>query len=103
MEVHDLGNAGDRIDHVTMQFGFQDDQDVPATLRHAHAAGFIEVDPDEATYFVSRITLQKGTDRALSRARRRLFIAMANNAAIPTTYFRLPTDRVVVMGAQIRV
>jgi KUP system potassium uptake protein len=33
--------------------------------------------------------------------RKKLFIAMARNAASPIDAFRLPTDRTVMMGGQI--
>jgi KUP system potassium uptake protein len=33
----------------------------------------------------------------------RLFILLANNASDATEYFRIPTDRVVEIGAQVTV
>ena len=37
----------------------------------------------------------------MSRWRKRLFLALAHNAASPTEYFRLPADRTVAMGATV--
>jgi KUP system potassium uptake protein len=35
--------------------------------------------------------------------RKRLFIGLAHNAASPASYFCLPDDRTVVMGARIEL
>ena len=37
----------------------------------------------------------------MSRWRKRLFLALAHNAASPIEYFRLPADRTVAMGASV--
>ena len=103
VETDDLGDPSDHVDHITLQFGFQDDQDVPTALRSAFERGLIAVDPDDATYFISRISIHKGPKRVLAGWRKRLFIAMAHNAANPTEYFRLPIARVVIMGAQVNL
>ena len=98
--VDDLGDPYDAITHLTLRFGFQDDTNVPAALLVARAQG-IDVDPDDASYFLSRITIHQGRSRGLSSWRKRVFIALAHNAADPTTYFRLPEERTVVIGAQV--
>ncbi len=33
--------------------------------------------------------------------RKKLFVAMARNAASPTEYFKLPAERVVTLGSRI--
>ena len=96
----DLGDPYDRIEHLTLRFGFSDEQDVPAALRLARAQG-IQIDPDEAYYFLSRITVHRTNDACMPQWRKRLFIGLAHNAATPVQYFRLPADRTVVMGAQV--
>jgi KUP system potassium uptake protein len=100
--VDPLGDPSDGITHLTLRFGFQDDQNVPAALAEARAQG-IDIDPDTASYFISRITVHRGNGAGLSTWRKRLFIGMAHNAANPTEYFWLPEDRTVVMGAQVNL
>jgi KUP system potassium uptake protein len=96
-----LGDPDDGITHLTLRFGFQDDQDVPAGLRVARDHG-LNIDPDTSFYFISRITVHRGLDRGgMSSWRKRLFIGLTHNAADPTGYFCLPEDRTVVMGAQL--
>jgi KUP system potassium uptake protein len=38
----------------------------------------------------------------MARWRKRLFLEMARNALPATAYFRLPPNRVVELGAQVR-
>ena len=95
-----LGNDYDRITHLTLRYGFQDDQDVPAALRIAADQG-VDIDPDTAYYFVSEIGLIDAGRPGMSKLRKLLFMAMSHNAAVPADYFRLPKERTVMMGAQI--
>ncbi|WP_246851378.1 potassium transporter Kup [Patulibacter sp. SYSU D01012] len=102
IDVDDLGYADDGITHITARVGFQDQPDVPALLRLAHDRGpEAQVDVDRATFFVSRMTIVPTADRGLARWRKRLFVAMARNAASPVDYFRLPVDRTVTLGSSI--
>ncbi len=101
VELDHLGDPYDAITHLTLRFGFQEDQDVPAALALARAQGILEVDPDTAYYFLSRISVQRGPGREMSPWRKRLFLGLAHNAASPIEYFRLPEDRTVAMGAAV--
>ena len=96
-----LGDPYDAISHLTLHFGFQEDQDVPRALAVARDLEIFDVDPDTAYYFLSRITLQRGPGREMRPWRKRLFLGLAHNAASPTQYFRLPEDRTVAMGAAV--
>ncbi|MGH3377748.1 MAG: KUP/HAK/KT family potassium transporter, partial [Actinoallomurus sp.] len=108
ISVDDLGYRDDGIVHVTVRYGFQDYQDIPAALREACAGGGasgpeLDIDPDEASYFVSKVTLQITKAPGMSLWRKRLFLGLANNAANPAEYFGLPEHRVVVMGSQVDI
>jgi KUP system potassium uptake protein len=96
-----LGDPYDAITHLTLRFGFQEDQDVPSALALARAQRIFNVDPDTAYFFLSRINLQRGTGAEMRTWRKRLFLGLARNAASPTEYFRLPVDRTVAMGAAV--
>lgn len=95
-----LGNDYDRITHLTLRYGFQDDQDVPAALHRAQQQG-VDIDPGSCYYFVSEISLIDAGRPGMSKLRKLLFMAMSHNAAVPADYFRLPKERTVMMGAQI--
>jgi KUP system potassium uptake protein len=102
----DLGYAGDGIIHLSARFGFQDLPNLPKALdlacandaKLAHA-----LDLDGASYFLSRITIRVTDAPGMSRWRKRLFLALARNAASPTEYFGLPDDRTILMGTQVDV
>ncbi|UIJ34939.1 potassium transporter Kup [Allobranchiibius sp. GilTou73] len=99
-EAQPLGGSYDAITHVTLRFGFQDEQDVPEGLRFAATQG-LAIDPDQAYYYLSRITVHPSSRPGMSRWRKRVFLGMAHNAASPVDYFKLPPDRTVAMGAQV--
>ena len=101
--VDDLGYRDDGITHVTASFGFQDDLDVPRTLRLAAKRLEREVDFDAVSYFLSRISIVAGDEPGMARWRKKLFTAIARNAASPVPYFHLPDERTIVMAAHIEL
>jgi KUP system potassium uptake protein len=104
MEVDALGYAHDGIIHVTANFGYMETPHVAETLRQldpAHTEGAIVI--DEASYFLSKLELTKGTAKTMAGWRKRLFIATSYLSADAAEFFRLPRDRTVVMGERIEV
>ena len=100
--VENLGDADDGIVHLTARSGFQDHQDIPRLLRDVHGdSADLQIDVDEAYYFLSRINIQRGPDREVPRWRKRLFLALAGTAADPADYFHLPDDRTVTMSFHV--
>jgi KUP system potassium uptake protein len=100
--IDDLGDPDDGITHVTALFGFQDEPDVPQALRSPAAAGIeVPTDIDDATYFLSRMTIVRTGAPGMPAWQKRLFLSLAHNAANPVEYFNLPIDRTISMGAQI--
>jgi KUP system potassium uptake protein len=105
VDVDHLVHTDDGIVHIALRFGFQDEQDIPQCLKLAHASSDAELnfDPDEATYFISKVTLTRGEADGMATWRKRIFIGLAHNAANPADKFCLPIDRVVVMGSHLDV
>ncbi|MCU1689752.1 MAG: Low affinity potassium transport system protein kup, partial [Jatrophihabitantaceae bacterium] len=100
--VDNLEHADDGIVHLTLRYGFQDDRNIPETLRRLdRRSPELDIDLDAATYFLSRATIRRGRARSMSIWRKRLFIGLAHNAASPAEYFALPEERTVVMGSHI--
>jgi KUP system potassium uptake protein len=99
-----LGDEQDEYSHITLRFGYQDSPDVPRALMRARSRQpGLEVDfnPYHATWFLSQITIVPDHSPGMAHWRKLLFTAMARNAASPADYFRLPSERVVTLGAQI--
>jgi KUP system potassium uptake protein len=104
LAVDELGDPRDGIVHLLIRFGFQDEQDIPEMLGHARGlSAELDFEPDEASYFLSRITIERGDGNEMITWRKRLFIGMAHNAATPAAYFCLPDDRTVVMASRLEL
>jgi KUP system potassium uptake protein len=104
LTVDQLGYGDDGIVHLSIRFGFQDEQDIPEMLRNARdLSPELDIDTDEASYFLSRITIERGDEPGMSTWRKRLFIGLSHNAATPSAYFCLPDDRTVVMGSRVEL
>ena len=102
--VDELGYEDDGILHVTINYGFQDEQDVPRALRQAAVQDLeTDVDVDGAVYFISHMTLVRGQGREMPAWRKKLFLGLARTAASPVEFFKLPEDRIVTMGCHIEL
>jgi KUP system potassium uptake protein len=100
--IDDLGYRDDGISHVVARVGFQDEIDVPRILALAVARGLEgDCDVDQASYYLSRMTIVPTDAPTMRRWRKKLFMAVARNASNPVTYFSLPDDRTVVMGSHV--
>ncbi len=99
VKVEDLGNG---IYRVLAYNGFMQTPNVPEILKLASKSGLI-YDEADTTYFLGRITVfTDGTSR-MGQWRKGLFAFMAKNAGMPGAYFHLPENRVVELGAQVRI
>ena len=100
LDVDELGYEDDGILHLTVRYGFQDDKNIPAALRQAVEQGLeVDLDVDNATYFISQITIVAGDDPGLSKRRKKLFLALSRTSASPVEFFGLPERRIVTMGS----
>lgn len=101
LKVQDLGKGFYRI---IGRYGFMEDPNVPELLERAKAAGDgLEFKPLETTYFLGRETLIPSQKPGMARWRTRLFGFMSRNAHRATSYFRIPPNRVVELGAQVEL
>lgn len=104
VSVEDLGHTHDGIVFVTARYGYMETPDVPgalALLDPEQTEGRLRL--DEASYFLSKIELQRGPEPTMAGWRKRLFIATSYITADAAEYFGLPRDRTVIMGSHIDV
>jgi KUP system potassium uptake protein len=100
--VDALGYEDDGISHLTARFGFQDTPNVPRLLALAAESGLErDVDLDGAVYFLSQISINATEAPGMRAWRKRLFIAMARNAASPAEYFCLPAGHTVTLASTV--
>ena len=103
-EVDPLGDVEEGVIHVTARFGYMERPNVPGALRlldPGQTEGPIDI--EGASYFLSKLELRKGTAPTMAPWRKSLFIATSYITADAAEYFRLPSDRTVIMGARIEI
>lgn len=85
---------------VIVQYGFKDEPDVPQALAMCAEAG-LHFTALETSYFIGRATLipRLGSDMAFWREK--IFVAMFRNAGSATSFFQVPSNRVVELGTQV--
>ncbi len=92
---------------VVAHYGFMETPDVPALLdslpRRPGVGPKLKILPMETTYFLGRETLLPTGPSPMATWRKKLFIVMARNAQTASSFFGLPPNRVVEMGAQIQL
>jgi KUP system potassium uptake protein len=104
LDIDALGYADDGITHVTARFGYMETPDVPGELtRLDPAATEGRLQLDQASYFLSKIELQRGKAPTMASWRKRLFIATSYITADAAEHFGLPRDRTIIMGSHIEV
>ena len=100
LEIEDLGQGFYRI---VVHFGFMQDPNVPEALRLSKRLE-MDLDPYAVTYYVGRRTLIPTDEQpGMMLWRDRLFAFMSRNAASTTTFYELPTDRVVELGIRVEI
>jgi KUP system potassium uptake protein len=104
-KVERMGKGLFKVFHVTIRIGYHDRLNIPGLLKLVRMRGLLErnLDLEHASYFVSRITITPTAAKPLQMGTKKLFIAMARNAASPIDHFGLPGDRTVIMGGQVPV
>jgi KUP system potassium uptake protein len=88
---------------VTVRYGFMQDPDIPHALKLVNQDG-LDLSPAQTTYFLGRETLIATKRRSgMAIWRENLFAVMSRNARTATSFFHLPPNRVVELGAQIEL
>jgi len=99
VEVRELGHD---FWELTAHYGFMQTPDVPEVLRLGAAQDF-QVRPGGVSYFLGRETLLTTGRAKMARWRKRLFAMLSRNSLPANTFFRLPPNRVIELGAQIEL
>ncbi|MFZ5575659.1 MAG: potassium transporter Kup [Pseudomonadota bacterium] len=87
--------------HVVVRYGFMDNTDIPRALANCPCG--MQFDLMDTTFFFSRENLIPTRGDRMALWREHLFAAMARNAASPMTFFHIPANRVVELGAQLEI
>jgi len=93
---------GDRFMRLILHFGFMETPNIPKALALARKVGFT-YDIMSTSFFLSRRSVRPDARSGMPLWQDRLFIFLAQNADDASSYFQLPTDRVVEIGTQVTV
>ncbi|MEJ1095527.1 MULTISPECIES: potassium transporter Kup [unclassified Pseudoxanthomonas] len=88
---------------ATIRYGFMETPDIPLALMRSVDCAGICFDPMDTTYFASRETIVASRHRGMPIWRDKLFGFMHRNAAPATDFFRIPTTRLVELGAPVEI
>jgi KUP system potassium uptake protein len=99
IEVQPLGKEFYR---VLAHNGFMQTPEVPEVLALLRGKG-LDLNLMSTTFFLSRETLIPSKAPGMAIWREKLFTVMIRNAQRPTDFFRIPVNRVVELGLQVRL
>ena len=86
-----------------MHFGFMEETDVPAALAGIEGQCGDMFDMMQTSFFLSRQTLLSSEEPGMALWREKIFAWMLRNAATAMEFFRLPTNRGVELGSQVKI
>ena len=92
----------DTFARMTVRYGFAESPNLPKALAIARKQGWT-FDIMSTSFFLSRRTLRPAANSKLPRWQDRLFISLARSANDATSYFHIPTGRVVEVGTQVTI
>ena len=87
---------------LVLHFGFMERPNVPKALAVARKQGW-QFDIMSTSFFLSRRSVRPDLRSGMPKWQDGLYIFLAHNADDASSYFQLPTDRVVEIGTQVTV
>jgi KUP system potassium uptake protein len=98
----ELQRGASGVVRLIAHFGFREDPDIARVLKLARRKG-LDLDPGDTSYFTSKPVIVSVSRRGPFGWRRSLFGWMLQNSPSAASYFRLPPNRVIELGAQVAV
>jgi KUP system potassium uptake protein len=95
-----LERIDDRFCKARLRYGYMDSIDVPSDL--ARQPGLL-AGPGGTSFFVGRNAIRFASRPSLPRWMAVLYMILHKNAADPTAWFGIPSNRVVELGSQIEL
>ncbi len=98
----DYSELGEGFYRLVLNYGFMEETDVPLALSQMDRCGG-SFDMMQTSFFLSRQTLLPSDQPGMPIWREKIFAWMLRNAATAMEFFRLPSNRVVELGSQVRI
>jgi KUP system potassium uptake protein len=97
VEIHKM--KGDFY-RLNVQYGFKDEPDIPHALSLCADLG-LPIEMMETSFFLGRATLVPKMGSEMAYWREKLFIFLFRNASSATSFYKIPSNRVVELGTQV--
>lgn len=98
----EIGAINDHFIVVRMHFGYMETPNIAQAMHYCKKIG-IKFDIMTTSFFVSRRVVKTSSKDLLGYWKDRLFIFLSRNAARPSDFYHIPTDRVVEIGSQVTI
>jgi KUP system potassium uptake protein len=99
---YEVAKLSEDFTRVILHFGYMESPRIPAALALLRRAG-MKFDIMTTSFILGRRTIKPALNSEMPAWQDRLFITLARQAAPPTDFFSIPSDRVVELGAQVTV
>ena len=99
----EIDDAGDGFYRVILHYGFMEEVDIPRDLARIKTCGE-PFNMMSTSFFLGRQKLIASKERpGMALWRERLFAWMMKNSESAMEFFKLPTNRVIELGSQLRI
>jgi len=97
-----IDRSNETFIRVVASYGFMETPSIPKIMESCRRKD-LNIDIGATSFFLSRRSLRRTTRSEMPRWQERMFIWLARTAEDATTYFQIPTDRVVEIGTQVTI
>ena len=97
-----IHKINDRFTRIELEFGYMEEPNVPKALTLARKMGQ-KFDIMSTSFFLNRRSFRSAKTQGLPVWQEKLFVAMTKSAADATSFYRLPTNRVIELGQQLSI
>lgn len=91
-----------RFTRIDLEFGYMEEPNVPKALTLARKMGE-KFDIMSTSFFLNRRSFRSAKTQGLPVWQEKLFVGMTKSAADATSFYRLPTNRVIELGQQLSI
>jgi len=98
-----LKEMGGGIYLVRAMYGFKETPDINQIMNLLATQYQVNCEPMETSFFLARDTVVPSAIPGMALWREKLFAWMYQNAAKPSDFFSIPTNRVVELGAKVEI
>jgi len=93
---------GGGFHRLVARYGFMEDPSLDQVFSLARGQG-LDLDQATASFYIGRENLVMAQPPGMARWRANLFIFMSRNAADATSFFKVPADQVIEIGARLAI